>query len=197
MTTMKSEITKTISFIILVMGCVHLLCAQPDKVYRSIKDVKDPSKVYILKLRWQRLKQIPPEVFTYTNLRELDLSRNSIDTIPSEIAYLANLEMLNLARNAIHYLPEEISLLPHLKTIDLSRNPVLELPESMGYMGSLESLVLWSTNLYRLPESFRELDATLKELDLRSCQLSITDQEAIEEMLPSVKKLWDQACNCR
>lgn len=175
----------------------HSVLAQPGKVYKSLSEVKSPEDVYILKLRWDRLKSIPPEVFSFVNLRELDLSRNSIDTIPPQIAYLQHLEVLNLARNAIHYLPDEIALLPSLRRIDMSRNPLMELPDNMSFMVSLRELVLWSTNLYRLPETFGELDGTLEVLDLRSCQLSISDQETIEALLPSVKKLWDQACNCR
>ncbi|KWW32149.1 MAG: adenylate cyclase [bacterium P3] len=173
------------------------LLAQPDKVYRSLGEVSDPQQVYRLRLRWKRLRAVPPEVFTFTNLRELDLSRNNIDSIPPDIARLPHLQKLVLGRNLIRRLPIEIALLGELQHLDLNRNPVEELPDDMAYMPSLRELVLWSTNITALPASFVELNETLQLLDLRSCSLSHDEQQAIELLLPSTRKLWDHACNCR
>lgn len=185
-------------FLILLLLLIPIaLQAQPDKVYKSLDEVSNPEDVYVLKLRWKRLKTIPPEVFSFVNLRQLDLSNNRIDTIPSDIANLAHLETLDLSRNALSYLPIEVGLLGELQDLDLSRNPLVELPESMAYLPKLQKLTLWSTNIYRLPESFAALDVVLRVIDLRSCQLTLTDQEAITALLPSVKRLWDQACNCQ
>lgn len=173
------------------------LSAQPDKVYRSLKEVTDPQQVYILHLRWKRLRAIPAEVFTFTNLRELDLSRNNIDSIPPDIAQLQHLQRLVLSRNLIRHVPMEVGLLSHLEHLDLNRNPVETLPDNLAFLNSLRELVLWSTNITTLPPSFAELDATLQLLDLRSCSLSIEEQEAITALLPTTRKMWDQACNCR
>ena len=170
--------------------------AQPDKVYRSLSDVKNPEDVYVLKLKWKRLRSIPPEVFTYTNLRELDLSRNNIDSISPDIARLTNLETLNISRNLIASLPEEIGLLAKLQYVDLDRNPLETLPASMAYMPKLQYLILWSTNIRALPEELGALDGKLQLLDMRSCNLTRDEQKAVELLLPSVKKLWDHACNC-
>lgn len=180
----------------LVAASVSAL-AQPDKVYRSLSDVNDPQDVYILHLRWKRLRSIPPEVFTFTNLRELDLGRNNIDSIPPEIGRLSHLQKLVLSRNLIRKLPIEITLLYELEVLDLNRNPVDELPDGMAYLPALRELILWSTNLTALPATFSELDGTLKTLDMRSCSLSYDEQQAIEALLPTTRKLWDQACNCR
>lgn len=180
-----------------LMAVALPLVAQPDKVYRSLKEVEDPQQVYILRLRWKRLRAIPPEVFSFTNLRELDLGRNNIDSIPPEIAQLQQLQRLDLSRNLIRHIPMEVGLLTHLEYLDLNRNPVETLPDNMAFLSALRELVLWSTNITSLPPSFAELDATLQLLDMRSCSLSIDEQEAITELLPTTRKLWDQACNCR
>ena len=171
-------------------------CAQPDKVYKSLKDVKHPEDVYILKLTYKRLKAIPPEVFTFTNLRELNLGCNFIDSVPPEIANLKYLEVLNLERNWLHRLPDEIGELHNLVKLDLNRNPLQELPAAMSAMGNLERLVLWSTGVTELPVTFVALDSTLKLIDLRECYLTEEQMAAICELLPSVKKYWDLSCNC-
>ena len=172
------------------------LYAQPDKVYKSLSEVRNPEDVYILKLKRKRLTHIPSQVFTFVNLQKLDLSYNRIDSIPPDIVKLQNLQELNLSRNNIDSLPIELAQLSKLQELDLNRNPIVSLPEEMGYMLSLQRLILWSTGVYALPESFAELDGRLLMLDLRSCQLSQDDQQAIRQLLPSPRILWDQACNC-
>lgn len=171
--------------------------AQPDRVYKSLKEVKNPEDVYILKLRYKRLKAIPPEVFTFTNLRELNLGCNFIDTVPPEIANLKQLEVLDLERNWLHYLPKEIGELTNLVRLDLNRNPLQALPEEMSSLSSMERLVLWSTGVSELPLTFVALDATLKLIDLRECYLTEEQMAAICELLPSVKKYWSLSCNCK
>lgn len=147
--------------------------AQPGRVYKSLSEVGDPEQVYILRLRSKRLKRIPPQVYAMVNLRELDLRGNRIASLPDSIVRLANLERL-----------------------ELSRNPIDSLPSAMGGMERLRELVLWSTRVTALPKEFAALDGTLELIDLRSCRLLLNEQEAIEALLPSVRKLWDYACDC-
>lgn len=150
-----------------------LAAAQPDRVYRSLAEVDDPSQVYVLRLRGKRLKTVPPQVYGMSNLRELDLRGNRIRSLSDSIAMLTNLERL-----------------------ELSRNPLDSLPPSMATMTKLKELVLWDTRVTTLPGEFARLDESLQVLDLRSCRLMLDEQQAIEKLLPSVKKLWDYACNC-
>lgn len=159
--------------LIMLMALPAVLYAQPDKVYKSLSEVKDPEQVYILRLRHKRLKTLPYQVYTMPNLRELDLRGNHIAALPDSIALLTNLQRL-----------------------ELSRNPIDTLPPAMATMTELRELVLWSTRVTTLPKEFAALDGTLELIDLRSCHLLLDEQQAIEALLPSVKKLWDYACNC-
>ena len=149
------------------------LCAQEGRVYKSLKEVTDPEAVYSLQLRGKRLKAVPAMVYKMTNLRELDLRGNRIA-----------------------HLPDSIARLTHLQRLELSRNPLMGLPSAMAQMTELRELVLWSTYVTDLPPEFERLDGSLELLDLRDCPMAQEDQEALERMLPTVKKLWYYACNC-
>ena len=151
----------------------NLVGAQPGRVYKSLKDVSDPQEVYALQLRGKRLKAVPSIVYQMNNLRELDLRGNRIA-----------------------HLSDSIALLTHLQRLDMSRNPLMDLPSSMAEMKELRELVLWSTYVTDLSPSFSQMDESLELLDLRDCPLTLDNQEAIENLLPSVKKLWYYACNC-
>lgn len=146
---------------------------QPDKVYRSLSEVTNADEVYILHLRGKRLKTVPQEVYAMHNLRELCLRGNRITALSDSIALLQNLEK-----------------------IELSRNPISALPSVMADMTQLRQLVLWDTRVTTLPVEFARLDDTLQLLDLRDCSLTLDEQKAIDQLLPTVKKLWDYACNC-
>jgi Leucine-rich repeat (LRR) protein len=47
------------------------------------------------------LKELPPEIFTFTDLTEFDLSDNQITSIPKTMGQLSNLEWLYLSNNQI------------------------------------------------------------------------------------------------
>ena len=147
--------------------------AQPGRVYKSLKEVSDPLEVYHLQLRGKRLKAVPDEVFAMSNLRVLDLRGNRIATLPDSIAQLE-----------------------HLERLDMSRNPLMGLPAAMAGMTGLKELVLWSTYVTDLPPEFAQMDGVLELLDLRDCPMTKADQEALERLLPSVKKEWYYTCNC-
>lgn len=160
-------------FFVLAFAAIMPAMAQPDKVYKSLAEVTNPDEVYVLRLRGKWLKAVPSEVYKMTNLRELDLRGNRITTISDSIV-----------------------LLTHLERLEVSRNPLSVLPSEMSQMSQLRELILWDTYMVDFPATFEQLDATLEVLDIRSCPLHPDEQEVIEKMLPSVKKLWDQACNC-
>lgn len=189
---MKKSLT-----LILLLTLAFGAAAQRDRVYKSLKEVRRPDSVYVLKLNYKRLKQIPPKVFEMRNLRVLDLGRNFIDSIPPEIGTLANLEELNLQRNRIRVVPPELGNLTKLHRLNLSRNPILDLPDAMGNLVNLEELILWMTGIIAFPPTFVALNDNLKLIDLRVCPLTYDDQQAIEELLPSPRKRWDYVCNCQ
>lgn len=164
---------RRMTVILIALIWANLLAAQPERVYRSLEEVTDPAEVYQLELHRKHLRRIPAEVYQMTNLKRLDLRGNRISELSDSIVLLKNLERL-----------------------ELSRNPLHTLPVAMGRMDSLRQLVLWQTYITELPPEFETLDGTLESIDLRKCPLRPTDQEAISQLLPTVEKIWDFACNC-
>ena len=170
---MRPSHSPYILFCLLLLLLTQGAWAQPGRVFKSLAEVDDPQQVYILQLRNKRLKSLPPIVLQMVNLTELDLRGNRITLLPDSIACLE-----------------------HLQRLEVSRNPLMRLPSSLARLKELKELVLWSTYVTDLPPEMESMDGTLERLDLRHCPLTIENQQAIETLLPSVKKLWDYACNC-
>lgn len=167
-----------------------------DIVYTSLEEaMKNPEKVYRLKLSKEKLEKFPVEIFKMTNLVELDLSRNKITEIPEEISALKNLEEINLSRNRITIIPAAFYSLNKLKRIHLSMNSIETILPAIRYLASVEYIDFWSNPLGKFPDELSELK-TLKELDLREVDINDREQKRISEMLPQAKIHFSQSCNC-
>ena len=92
-----------------------------------------------ISLRWNRLVNIPAELFNLKQLKVLELNNNNLTDLPVEIARLENLEELNLNINNLIKLPEEITKLEKLKVLNIKNNKYLEL--SNKQISWLEKLV--------------------------------------------------------
>lgn len=113
------------------------------------------SKLY---LGGSGLKSIPKVVFTFKNLKALDISRNSkIDTIPAEISNLKNLEELNVAYCGIKYFSSGLADLKNLKRLNLLLNQLSTLPDDFCELESLVELNLNGNYLDSLPECICDL----------------------------------------
>ena len=150
--------------------------------------------VYSLKLK-ERLKKIPPEVFTFPNLQWLDLSKNRLKQIPPEIGLLKNLKKLILEKNKIEALPPEIGQLEDLRELVINRNELETLPEEIGNLKKLRYIDMWSNNITGLPKSMVEMYA-LEEVDLRVIVFTEQEQENIRDIFQNVKVQMDNHCNC-
>ena len=67
------------------------------------------SRLIILDLSENGIKNIPNYIFTLSNLRELNLSRNEITQIPTSILKLKNLKVLNLKNNNLKIIPPKLN----------------------------------------------------------------------------------------
>ncbi len=89
------------------------------------------------------LRSIPDTIGNLSNLRELDLSDNNLETLPESIGYLKKLEELYLSGNRnFRRLPDSIGDLENLETLELEETNLESLPESMGKLTKLSSFVI-------------------------------------------------------
>lgn len=190
---------KKLLFIILLLPffCISQENLSNEYVFTSLDEaMRQPDDVKVLQLKRKRLNGIPPEVYTFKNLKYLDLSSNRIKIIPERLSRLTQLEVLILSNNRIDNIPESIGDMKNLIKLDLSRNNLFELPRTIGDLIYLKELILWTNNIYSLPYEISRLDGRLEFLDMRSILINKEEQEAIRKLLPNVTIKFDRPCNC-
>lgn len=164
--------------------------------FTSIEEaMQNPELVIRLELRKKKLKQIPPEVFKFTNLQYLDLSKNKIQELPDSIGLLTNLQHLILSKNELQELNPKIGNLKNLHTLEANNNELTALPLDIGKLEKLRYLDLWSNEIGRFPEEMKKLKS-LKTMDLRVIMIPDAEQHRIQSMLPHTKIYFSPDCKC-
>ena len=118
-----------------------------------------------LNLYYNRLIQIPSEIFGFTLLTILNLSHNMLTHLPVEICNLTQLTTINLYDNMLTQLPREISKLTQLTTLYLSHNMLSSVPVEIGQLRRMNTLYLSYNMLTLLPVEIGHL-TQLSTLDL-------------------------------
>jgi len=96
-----------------------------------------------LDLSGRGLTSVPQDVFSRTDLTNLDLSSNNLTgALPAEIRHLKHLRTLNLSHNQFTGVPAEIGQLTDLEVLDLSYNFITGLPHELGHLTNLKILNL-------------------------------------------------------
>lgn len=128
----------------------------------------------------RKLEEIPKEIFTLTNLTELNLSGNLITEIPQNISQLTNLTSLDLTSNKIQSLPlDSFRCLTNLKYLNLENNFLdkeksnfQEKPRSLSSYSEPSSLIeeleekpknkgLRSSSIFNLKGNFKRTKSNL------------------------------------
>ncbi|CAI2331901.1 unnamed protein product [Caenorhabditis sp. 36 PRJEB53466] len=122
-----------------------------------------------LELSENKIREIPPFIGLFTQLKQLHLSNNSLEFMPDEIGQMKKLEILNLAGNKLASLPGSIAGCTDLRTIDLSSNAFPTFPIEILICMQLELLNLNGNQIETLPDAISELKAI--ELSLNQNRL--------------------------
>lgn len=157
--------------------------------------LKEPEKVYKLRLSKDKLTEFPMEILQFTNLNVLDLSKNKIKEIPDTISSLQYLQELNLMKNKIEVFSVGICELRNLKYLNMNQNRLMEIPKEIKLLSELRILDLWSNDLAEFPNELSHL-RKLEEFDLRNILINEANQEKIRTLLPNANVYMDKPCNC-
>jgi hypothetical protein len=158
------------------------------------------------------IKEIPPEVFTYKNLKKLFLRNNKIARIPQEISKLKRLtvldisnniltsmhakifdlkklEVLILNNNKIKNIPFQIRNLKRLRILGLAHNKFVGLNANLNFLTELKELNLSENNFNEFPHEILN-QKTLERLWLCRCDINIPELRELKNDLPYLKKIY-------
>lgn len=104
------------------------------------------------------LKELPSELWTLTQLKDLTLCWDGLENLPEDIGRLKNLESLSLESDQLKQLPNQIVSLSHLRYLEVIGSQMTELPVDFGNLNALRTIIFQRTQLQELPASFGELN---------------------------------------
>lgn len=108
------------------------------------------------------LRFVLPEIGLVTQLVQLTLKQNSIQTLPKEIGNLRNLTELNIYKNKITKLPPELGNLKKLTQLFLSNNQLTFLPVELLQLTQLSQISLWGNRFdYYEKEKIKNMFPTI------------------------------------
>lgn len=157
---------------------------------------KDPLTVYRLKLRKEKLVDLPEQIAQFKNLQSLDVSKNKLNHFPAIILRFEYLQKLDVSDNKIELIPAEIGKLIHLKEFSANQTEISTLPVEISQLKELKYLDVWGSNLASFPEEISLLQESLKEIDMRVIMMSDAEHKKIKELLPNTKIHFSKSCNC-
>lgn len=100
-----------------------------------------------LDLSNQGLSKMPSYILDMIELESLDLSGNKLTgALPAEIRYLSNLKELNVSHNSMTGIPAEIGALKNLETLDYSYNGITGMPNELSQLKNLKTFNLTGNN---------------------------------------------------
>jgi len=183
---------------VLIFLCLTNLSFAQDtlKIYRWEQVQKaNPDTILAIdasKLKWE---QIPAKLYTFKNLKYLNLSKNKLAELPNEMGVFKALKTLDVTKNEIDNAPIVICQMPKLQKLHLARNQISSLPACIGYLSELKVLDIWDNPINTLPEEISNLKK-LEAVDMRSIMLGPHFQQKWQEGMPQVKWYFDPPCHC-
>eukprot|EP01032_Pedospumella_encystans_P026062 gene26062-29438_t len=100
---------------------------------------------------------LSPRIGRLTQLTGLYAPENNISFIPAEIAALSNLKQLDLSMNSLVEFPAAFGNLTSLENLWLHGNNFHTVPQEIGHMQNLRMLVMSNCSLQALPAEMNQL----------------------------------------
>ena len=198
------------AFVIITLSffCLDLLTAQishavdweNSEVFNNLDEARKARlngvPVFRLDLSKRKLKAVPPEIWGWTELREIVLDRNKIKFIGPELEQLAFLERLSINSNQLEQFPAVLTQLDQLISLEMGDNMIDTIPLDIDRMKALESLELWDNVLAYFPASLSDLP-NLRKLDLLHNDMIFEEQESLRDWFSDeVELILSAPCRC-
>lgn len=182
--------------LLLTLPLTNPLFAQEDYLFTSMEEALSvpPEQVYRLDLSKAKFKEFPAKLFSFTNLKWLNLSRNKLKVLPNDF-YFKNLEYLNLSKNEFVHFPEQICEIRSLKSLYLQKNNIASIPKCIGQLTKLERIDLWFNLVDSFPDEFVNCRALIFA-DFRGVSYAKNFQEEWRKKMPWVNFEFDLGCDC-
>ena len=156
--------------------CLQGLSITPQEVIERIHKAKGPGGR--LDLTGVGLREVPSEVWTLTDLADLQLSNNKLTSLSEGLGNLKHLERLGLAGNRLRSLPESVGNCVKLEGLWAHGNVLGSLPTTIGKCEWLRHLMLAGNRLRALPDGIGHLDA-LEELSAPGNRLTAVPETIV------------------
>ncbi|MCS6980365.1 MAG: leucine-rich repeat domain-containing protein [Flavobacteriales bacterium] len=156
------------------------------KVYESLAEaLKKPEEVYKLRLHGEYLADKAHRLARLSRVQILDLDDNYLKELPATLGAMTGLMILVSRRNRIQYLSPELAKARGLMYMELYGTALDSVPGFFGQFQRLELLRIGPNyaDTLRLSPSMAQM-ASLRDLQLLDCRL-----HRIPEWLPSLKNL--------
>ncbi|KAH9500463.1 hypothetical protein Btru_071993 [Bulinus truncatus] len=118
------------------------------------------------------LQTMPDSIYRLHLLRVLDLSNNLLTHFHEDICQLTSLKVLRMACNKLDMIPRAISRLAQLEELNLAQNNITIIPPEIKSLQALKILILEKNNILVLPDEICEL-TQLHTLDLTSNNIRV------------------------
>ena len=156
---------------------------------------QDPKNVISLDCSGQKWDSLPLEIFRFTNLKELNLSKNKLSQIPAHFNSFQAIEKLDLSRNKFEIFPLSVCTLSNLKILQLDRNKLTLLPEQIASLQALVYLDLYANTIEHFGEGIFTLPK-LQKLNIEGTMYGTVFAKQLLSRLPNTKVLIDPPCKC-
>ncbi|MGH0129272.1 UNVERIFIED_CONTAM: hypothetical protein FKN15_051375 [Acipenser sinensis] len=139
----------------------------------SIKELTQLTELYLYS---NKLQSLPAEVGCLAGLVTLALSENSLTSLPDSLDSLKKLRMLDLRHNKLREIPLVVYRLPSLTTLYLRFNRITTVEKDIKNLSKLTMLSIRENKIKQLPAEIGEL-CNLITLDVAHNQLEHLPKE--------------------
>ena len=154
-----------------------------------------PDSVFSIDLSRQKLFELPKELFRFTSLKTLNLSKNKLSKLEGDLSLLNQLEKIDISSNKFESLPAVLFQLGKLQTLIAAKNEILKIQDEIQYLQSLREIDLYDNPVSDIGSGLTKLK-NLEKLDLRGVMYGPTFHQFILSSLPNSLVKMDPPCTC-